>query len=275
MIDATEPSDPEVERREPSSQTTGIEALDIGVRFGGIQALNDVSIEAGYGQIAGLVGPNGAGKSTLVAVLSGLQSPDEGRVLLDGEDVTRRSPAQRATRRLARTFQQPELFADVTVRDHVVLAWRLRHARQRFVTDLFSGRGFITRRDAAEDTAVDEILDLLKLQDVADREPLQLPIARARMVEVGRALATDPKVLLLDEPLAGLDGHERDQVVRALKDMVSNRGVSVVMVEHDVEMVLSVSDVVYVLDAGVLIARGAPAEIRDNAAVRAAYLGDR
>lgn len=250
-----------------------IEAVGVSVRFGGIAALTEVSVTVGRGEVVGLVGPNGAGKSTLFAVLSGLQKPNAGKVMLGGHDVTRASPDERAKKGLARTFQHPELFVDLTVRRHIELAWRLRHARRRLVTDLVTGRGLIPWRDEREEAAVNSILGLLKLEDVADREPLELPLARTRLVEVGRALATSPEVLLLDEPLAGLDTADRERLLDVLRQVVNDQGTSLVMVEHDVEMVLAISDVVFVLDSGTRIAMGTPAEIRVDPAVRAAYLG--
>jgi ABC-type branched-subunit amino acid transport system ATPase component len=251
-----------------------IEAVEVSVRFGGIAALTSVSMTVGRGQVVGLVGPNGAGKSTLFAVLSGLQRPDGGQVILGGDDVTRASPEERAKRGLARTFQHPELFADMSVREHIELGWRLRHARRRLVTDLVLARGLIHWRDPAETAAVDAILTLLKLDDVADREALELPLARTRLVEVGRALATSPQVLLLDEPVAGLDPGDRERLLDVLRQVVKDHGTAMVMVEHDVEMVLAISDVVCVLDFGTRIAMGTPSEIRVDPAVRAAYLGD-
>jgi branched-chain amino acid transport system ATP-binding protein len=242
----------------------GIEAIGVSVRFGGIKALTDVSFEAKHGEVTGLVGPNGAGKSTLFAVLSGLQPPNSGKVFLNGTDVTRRSPEQRARMGLARTFQHPELFARLTVREHVVLAWRLRHARTRFLTDLATGRGFVPRADRHESAAVDEIIDLLGIGAAAAREP----------VELGRALASAPSVLLLDEPLAGLDSRDRERLADVLTQVVTERNLCLVLVEHDVEMVLEMASAVSVLDFGSCIAQGTPTEIRVHPAVRAAYLGD-
>jgi ABC-type branched-subunit amino acid transport system ATPase component len=251
-----------------------IEAVRVSMRFGGITALSDVSFEAKRGEVTGLVGPNGAGKSTLFAVLSGLLSPNAGRVLLDGVDVTRSTPERRARKGLARTFQHPELFVDLTVREHLAVAWRLRNARSRFATDLITGRGLIPRADFAEESAIAELLGLLGLQETADREAVELPLAKTRLVEIGRALACAPRVLLLDEPLAGLDLRDRERLTEVLTRVAEERGIALVLVEHDIEMVLGVASIVFVLDFGACIARGAPAEIRANPAVRSAYLGD-
>jgi branched-chain amino acid transport system ATP-binding protein len=243
------------------------------VRFGGLVALKDVDLQVPAESIVGLVGPNGAGKSTLFAVLSGLLRPTAGSVFMGGDDVTRSSPQKRAGRGLARTFQHPELFSSLTVREHVVLAYRMRHARSRIWTDLVTGRGF-GRAPREEDARVDELIEALALTEIAHRPAAGLPLGSARLLEVARALAVDPEVLLLDEPSSGLDVRETEELVGTLQRVVADHGVSLLLVEHDVEMVLGMCDFVHVLDFGVAIAAGTPAEIRRNAAVRAAYLGE-
>jgi ABC-type branched-subunit amino acid transport system ATPase component len=245
------------------------------VRFGGLVALSEVSLEVPRGAIVGLVGPNGAGKSTLFAVLSGLLRPASGRVELGGTDVTTASPQRRARDGLARTFQHPELFLGLTVREHLVLAHRVRYARPRLWRDMVDPRSLL-RPNAEEDERVDGLLELLDLTTVARAPVGALPLGTSRLVEVARALATRPDVILLDEPLSGLDMQESEKLASTFRKVVeeSERQVSLLMVEHDVATVLSLSSRMYVLDFGELIASGTPAQIRDNAAVRAAYLGD-
>lgn len=243
------------------------------VRFGGLPALSDVSLEVPERSIIGLVGPNGAGKSTLFAVLSGLLKPNAGRVYMFGRDVTRASPQKRARLGLARTFQQPELFASLTVREHLVLAYRVRHQRRRLWTDAFTG-GSLRRENKSEALRVDELLGLLSLGDVSGQKADALPLGTGRLLEVGKALATSPSVVLLDEPLAGLDVHEAERLARALVRTVESEGVSLLLVEHDFGMVLRLSSYIYVLDFGVLIAEGSPDVVRNHPDVRAAYLGD-
>ncbi|MGW6117918.1 ABC transporter ATP-binding protein [Nocardia sp. NPDC055165] len=243
------------------------------VRFGGLVALDDVDLEVPAGSIIGLVGPNGAGKSTLFAVLSGLLQPTAGTVLMGGRDVTRTSPQQRARRGLARTFQHPELFLSLTVREHVVLAYRMRHTPHRIWTDLVTGRG-LRRAAAVENSRVDELIDSLHLGPIAHLPAAGLPLGSARLVEVARALAVEPEVVLLDEPSSGLDVEETAELAAALRRVVTDHGASLLLVEHDVELVLGMCDVVHVLDFGVEIAAGTPAEIRVHPAVRAAYLGE-
>jgi ABC-type branched-subunit amino acid transport system ATPase component len=252
-----------------------LSAVGITVRFGGLTALSDVPLDVRRGSTVGLVGPNGAGKSTLLAVLSGLRSPDEGSVRLDGDDVTRLSARHRATRGLARTFQQPELFMGLTVREHLVLAYRARVAPHRMWRDMLDPRALF-RTSVGETDKVDGLLELLRLNHVAKAPVAALPLGVIRLVEVGRALASEPRVLLLDEPLSGLDLHGSENLVTVFGEIVqqSDDGLSLVIVEHDVAAVLALSDSVVVLDFGQRIAVGTPEEVRSDPAVRTAYLGD-
>ena len=264
------PTDP---TRTPDASTPVLAARDVTVRFGGLLALDRVSLEVPPASIVGLVGPNGAGKTTLFGVLSGLLRPQEGDVFLDGRRVTRSAPAARARLGLARTFQQLELFLGLTVREHVTLAYRVRAQRHRLWSDLLTA-GALHRVSAAEARRVDGLLDLLGLRGVAGVSAAALPLGTARRVEVARALATGPRVVLLDEPSSGLDAAETAQLSAALQTVVDEERVSLLLVEHDVAMVLGLSHQVAVLDFGVRIAYGTPDEIRADPAVRAAYLGD-
>ncbi len=252
-----------------------LSADGITVRFGGLAALSDVSLDVRRGSIVGLVGPNGAGKSTLLAVLSGLRSPNAGRVHLQGDDVSDMSARHRASRGLARTFQQPELFMGLTVREHLVLAYRARVAPHRMWRDMLDPRALV-RTAVGETDKVDGLLELLHLTHVAKAPVAALPLGVIRLVEVGRALASQPRVLLLDEPLSGLDLHGSENLVTVFGEIVeqSDDGLSLVIVEHDVAAVLALSDSVVVLDFGERIAMGTPEEVRSDPAVRTAYLGD-
>jgi branched-chain amino acid transport system ATP-binding protein len=258
---------------DPDAEPPLLTATDVSVHFGGLRALSDVAVEVPRGAIIGLVGPNGAGKSTLFGVLSGLLRPNSGRISLAGEDITHMRPSARARRGLGRTFQQPELFMGLTVREHLVLGYRVRHARSRLWKDMLTAAS-LRRPDPLEDERVDGLLALLALQPFANQLADSLPLGTSRLVEVGRALATGPSVILLDEPLAGLDAHEAARLAAALRLTVSQEKVALLLVEHDVGMVLSLSSHMYVLDFGVLIAQGSPDQIRNDPAVRAAYLGD-
>jgi ABC-type branched-subunit amino acid transport system ATPase component len=248
-----------------------LEARGVTVRFGGVIALDAVDFAAAPGAITGLVGPNGAGKTTLFGVLSGLLRPRSGRVVLDGVDVTRASSQRRVRLGLARTFQRLELFSELTVREHLVVAHRVHQRRDRTLLRDLAGLG--SRPSADEDAAVDGVLALLGLEAVANRPVVMLPLGTGRIVEIARALATEPRIVLLDEPTSGLDVHETEQVATALRAARDQRGVAFVMVEHDVELVLQLSEDITVLDFGRVIARGTAAEIRASTEVQAAYLG--
>jgi branched-chain amino acid transport system ATP-binding protein len=254
-------------------ETPALEARDITVRFGGLVALSEVSIAVPHAAIAGLVGPNGAGKTTLFGVVSGLLRPQQGEVLLGGRRITRLSPTRRARLGLARTFQHLELFMGLTAREHILLGYRIRHERRRLWSDLVSAAAL---RHPARDERdrVDYLVELLGLADVADALASSLPMGTSRRVEVARALATAPSVVLLDEPSAGLDAGETAQLSDALRRVVDEEQVSMLVVEHDVAMVLALSSTVTVLDFGICIAQGAPERIRVDPAVREAYLGD-
>jgi ABC-type branched-subunit amino acid transport system ATPase component len=255
--------------------TSALVAEGITVRFGGLLALNAVSIDVAPGAIAGLVGPNGAGKSTLLGVLSGLQRPNAGQVWLQGRDVTGSSPRARAGRGLARTFQQPELFLGLTVREHMVVAHRARVSPHRMWRDMFDPRSLLPP-SRAENEKIDGLLELLHLTRVAKAPVAALPLGILRLVEVGRALASDPQVLLLDEPLSGLDIKASENLLGVFRHIVDQADppLSLILVEHDVAAVLALSDQVFVLDFGERIAVGTPEQIRQDPAVRAAYLGD-
>jgi branched-chain amino acid transport system ATP-binding protein len=250
-----------------------LECTGVTVRFGGLTALDDVDLAVEPGTIVGLVGPNGAGKSTLFGVFSGLLRPTRGRVMLDGDDITHSRPQLRADRGLARTFQHPEIFTGLSVRDHLVLAYRVKNAKSRIWSDLVT-MGSVHRPTEEETASVDGLISLLGLESIANRPALGLPLGSSRLVELGRALARSPRVLLLDEPSSGLDSAETEQFENALRRVVQERGNSVLLVEHDVELVMRTCSTIYVLDFGALIAKGTPEEVRANPAVRAAYLGE-
>jgi branched-chain amino acid transport system ATP-binding protein len=228
------------------------------VRFGGNVALDDVSLQADPGAVTGLIGPNGAGKTTLFNVITGLLPPNSGRVVLDGKDITRVNPTKRARLGLARTFQRLELFTLLSVRENIRVAADIR-------------KGYA--RDGSNPAAVvEEIIERIGLGAVADARVDSLPTGQCRLVELGRSLATRPKVLLLDEPASGQDDQETAQFAELLRQLAAE-GVAVVLVEHDVALVMAVCEHVHVLDFGRIIATGSPEEIQRDEAVLAAYLG--
>ena len=255
------------------AETPRMQCSNVTVRFGGVVALNSVSIAVPPATIVGLVGPNGAGKSTLFSVLSGLRRPSAGRVEFQGRDVTTWTAQRLARHGLARTFQHPEMFTGLTVREHIMLAHRVDTQPHRIWSDMWTGRGF-RPADRAEIERTESLLDVLNLTELANRPVAGLSLGMTRLVELSRALAANPSVLLLDEPSSGLDAHETEQVVEVFKLAVERRGVSLLLVEHDVSMVLDLCSQVSVLDFGVMIASGPPEQVRTDPAVRAAYLGD-
>ena len=244
----------------------------VSVNFRGLKALQQVDIQVPDGAIVGLVGPNGAGKSTLLGVLSGDIVARAGTVRLADQDVSGLGPEARVRRGLARTFQLPELFDELTVREHLTLPRRLAQAPSRSWSDPLTGR--FLRQDADEDGAVEALLDLLGLAQVADTPAGALPLGLCRLVEIARAAASRPRVILLDEPFSGLNPAESRLLSQALASLNRAQGIAMVLVEHDVEIVFGLSERVFVLDFGVIIAAGTPAEIQRDPAVRAAYLGD-
>ncbi|MER5430048.1 ATP-binding cassette domain-containing protein [Streptomyces sp. NPDC002588] len=232
-----------------------LQAEEVTVAFGGRRALDGVSLAAEAGRVTGLIGPNGAGKSTLFDVVSGLRRPRSGRVRLDGRDITREGPARRARRGMSRTFQHLELFGRLSVRDNLLVAAELGPERRH------------------ADAAADAVLDRLGLTALADDPADALPTGIARLVEVGRALVLRPRVLLLDEPAAGQDAEETERFAALLRSLAAD-GTAVLLVEHDMGLVMTVCDEVYVLDLGKVVACGPPAGIQQDETVLAAYLGE-
>ena len=237
-----------------------LEVSGVQMAFGGAQVLTDVSLSVEPATVTGLIGPNGAGKTTLFNVISGLLAPKSGRVRIDERDVTKDSPAARARRGLSRTYQRLELFTSLTVRDNVRVAGEIRNTWGRRA-----------RIDVVAET--DRNLELMGLGDVADREVSELPTARARVVEVARALMTQPKVLLLDEPASGQTEEETKAFGALLRQLVAERGLAVCLVEHDVSLVMGTCELIHVLDYGEIIASGSPDEVKNNPVVVNAYLG--
>jgi branched-chain amino acid transport system ATP-binding protein len=233
-------------------------AEGVTVRFGGNVALDRVDFAAESGRITGLIGPNGAGKTTLFNVMTGLLPSTSGRVTLDGHDVTRLSPTRRARRGLGRTFQRLELFGHLSVRENVRVAADFRRGWSR------------DGRDPA--AATEEVLERLGLVAVAGARVGDLPTGLCRQVELARALAIRPRVLLLDEPASGQNESETAQLAATLQALRAD-GLAVVLVEHDLRLVMEVCDVLHVLDLGKVIAVGPPEQVQAQPAVRAAYIG--
>jgi len=250
--------------------TTVLKAQGITKKFSGIVALDGVGLEIGENERVGLIGPNGAGKTTFFNCVLGLLRPDDGSVELAGEDVTRLPVQDRAKRGIGRTFQRIELFSGATVRDHLFIAERVRQGHGRLWKDVLG----LGRPRADELARCDEVLELLGLGELADEPIERLSLGQGRLVEVGRALMTEPKVLLLDEPSSGLDRAETAALAKTLQEVQQEQGFSILLVEHDVELVGSFTSRCYVLDFGRLILEGPTRDVLSSQEVREAYLGN-
>jgi ABC-type branched-subunit amino acid transport system ATPase component len=246
---------------------------DIGVRFGGISALANVSLSVPEGVVLGLIGPNGAGKTTLFDVISGVRAPNHGRVWFRGSDATRSSAIARSRRGLRRTFQRVQTFGWLTVEDNVLAALEWRGGGGGMLADVVR---FPTRRsrERSRRERVDEVLEQCGLTAVRSDPVGSLPIGLARMVEFARAIVDEPKLLLLDEPTSGLDEREAERLVEQLASLRTTTTCSVILVEHDMGFVMEQCDRIVVLELGQVLATGTPKEIQDDPLVRAAYLGD-
>jgi branched-chain amino acid transport system ATP-binding protein len=249
-----------------------LRAVDVSVRFGGVAALDRVTLDAHAGQIVGVIGPNGAGKTTLFDALSGIRAPTSGRITYRGEDVTRRSPTWRSRRGIRRTFQRQQMFGWLTVEENVLVALEWRGGGGGLAGDLLALPSR-RRRERDRRGRADDVLQLCGLDDVRAQPAGKLPIGRARMVEMARAIVDEPSALLLDEPTSGLEESEVRSLGASMERVCRERGCAVVLVEHDVGFVMEHCDTVVVLNLGQVIAVGTPDEVRDDAAVQEAYLG--
>jgi branched-chain amino acid transport system ATP-binding protein len=236
-----------------------LEVRGVNVRFGGHRAVRDLDLDVDTGVITGLIGPNGAGKTTTFNVITGLQETVSGTVRIDGTDITEKKAHQRAQLGIARTFQRLEVFGSLSARDNILTAAEIRRSWSR-------DKSFDPRAET------DRLIDRVGIRSVADERVDAMPTGLARLVELGRALATRPRVLLLDEPASGLDETESESFADLLLEL-AGEGMAVLLVEHDVQLVMQVCRVVHVLDFGAILAVGSPAEIQQDAAVLDAYLG--
>lgn len=246
-----------------------LEARGVSKRFDGIIALDRIDLSVESGELAALIGPNGAGKSTLFNCLTGVIPADGGTVTFDGVELLGRSASARARLGIAQTFQRVELFGGMTVRDHVIVADRVRTGRASLLRDLFGKQS----SHSAETERCDRIMELVGISELADDPAESLPLGRARLVELARALAAQPRLLFLDEPSSGLDRTETEAMSAVLRDVSDTLGTTILLIEHDVAMVSALAQSVWVLDGGQLIASGSTDEVFGNEKVRTAYLG--
>jgi branched-chain amino acid transport system ATP-binding protein len=246
---------------------------DIELAFGGLRALKGVSFEIGQGEIFGLVGPNGSGKTSMVNVITGFYRPQAGSVVVFGEDMTRMKPHRIAARGVARTFQNLALFRGMTVLENILLGRHI-HMRAGALPTLFYWV-WALRNEVANRRIVEELIDFMQLQDIRDEPVETIPLGLQKRVELARALAAEPKLLILDEPMAGMNQEEKEYIARFILDAREERNTTVLLIEHHMDVVTSLCDRVMVLSYGESIAQGKPKDAIADPRVVSAYLGQR
>jgi branched-chain amino acid transport system ATP-binding protein len=248
---------------------------NLSIAFGGLDALRNISFEVAQGQIFAIIGPNGAGKTTLFNCINGIYRPDKGKIFFKGKALQGKRPDQVAKLGIARTFQNIELFNHMSTMENLMLG---RHNYMK--TGLFRGafmwgkRSFSGREEVSHRKKVEEIIDLLDLQSVRNKFVGSLPYGIQKQVELGRALALEPEVLLLDEPSAGMNSEEKQDMIFWIKDIQDTLGVTILLIEHDMKMVMDISERILVINFGRMITEGAPEEVQKNPEVLKAYLGE-
>ncbi|WP_088342601.1 MULTISPECIES: ABC transporter ATP-binding protein [Rhodomicrobium] len=250
-----------------------LEIRNVSLRFGGVRALSNVSLAVGKGELFSVIGPNGAGKTSLVNCISGRYRPTEGHVVYKGQDITRRPPADRARIGIGRTFQNLALFQHMSVLDNIMVG-RHHLLANNFITGSLYWLTGARAEELTHRRRVEEIIDFLDLQPVRKAQAGTLSYGLRKRVELARAMAIEPELILLDEPMAGMNLEEKEDMARYIVDLNEEFGMTVIMIEHDMGVVMDISSRVAVLDFGKKIAEGVPGEVMANAHVRAAYLGE-
>jgi len=240
-------------------------------QFGGVTAVDEVSLEVRQGEFLSVIGPNGAGKTSLLNMVSGFYRPDRGRITFEGEDITRLAPSRIAERGIARTFQNIALFRGMSVLDNLMLG---RHVHMKSgVFASFVYWGLAQKEEIAHREKVEDLIEFLKLEDLRKLPTGALSYGLQKRVELGRALALEPKLLLLDEPMSGMNQEEKEDMARYVLDVNEERGTTIILIEHDMGVVMDISRRVVVLDRGRVIAEGDPRSVQANPEVIRAYLG--
>ena len=248
-----------------------LEIRSISQRFGGITALDDISFAVAKGDITGVIGPNGAGKTTLFNIITGIYSQTSGQIFLDGSDISRFPAEQLAQRGLVRTFQNIELFGTMTVQENVMLGLHTRSSCG--ILSCMCKMPWHLSEEQRIRTKALEWLEFCGITDLADHVAGSLPFGKGRLLEIARAMAVEPRIMLMDEPAAGLNNHETCELADLIRK-IRDTGVTVVLVEHDMELVMDICDRIVVLNLGKKLAEGTPREIQENPAVISAYLGE-
>ena len=249
-----------------------IDIKGISLRFGGVQALNDVSLEIREGEILSIIGPNGAGKTSFFNCINGFYHPYQGEILYRQKDLTRLKPHKIASLGIARTFQNIELFSGLSALDNLMAARHIHMRRGALSGCLFFG---LTRKEEIVNREkIEEIIDLLEMESIRKKVVGSLPYGERKKVDMARALCMDPKVLLLDEPMAGMNVEEKEDMARFVLDVFELKKIPIVLIEHDMDVVMDITHRLAVLDFGIKIAEGPPEEIKNNERVLKAYLGE-
>ena len=248
---------------------------NLGISFGGLKAVNNVSFSVEKNSIFSIIGPNGSGKTTIFNMISGIYKPNSGRIICDGEDLVGLTPDRIARRGVARTFQNIELFSNATVMDNLLLGRHIHMNTGVFTGAFLWGRGSkAAREEILNREIVERIIDFLDLQAVRDQYVASLPYGKRKLVELGRALALEPKILLLDEPSAGMNTEEKQDLNIWIKDIQTDYQVTILLIEHDMNMIMGISDRIFAMSQGEKIVEGRPLEVQSHPEVIRAYLGE-
>ena len=248
---------------------------NLSISFGGIKALQDISFSMNKGEIFSIIGPNGAGKTTLFNCISGLYKPNKGNIRFQGKPIENKKPDVIAKMGIARTFQNIELFSHMNTMENIMLG---RHIHMK--TGLFRGmfmwgkNSFAAKEEIQHREKVEKIIDFLELQNIRDKFVGALPYGTQKLIELGRALALEPTLLLLDEPCAGMNTEEKQDMIFWIKDVQSDLGISILLIEHDMKMVMDISDRVLAINFGKQVTLGTPEEVQQNKEVLKAYIGE-